>query len=227
MTATAKVRGTDVPTAGTVYGTLLNYRSALAAMGDAVNAPPYNAPPRAPILYVKPANTWIAHDATIPLPVGVLALEMNAALGVVIGRTACRVPEAHALTFVHGYTIVNDVCEPHASVYRPAIRQRCRDGFCAIGPWVVAADAVGSPDALAQRVFVNSQLRSADNTANLVRSVARLIADVTEFMTLAEGDVLLVGSPHPAPLAGAGDVVRIEIDRVGALENTVMPEPAR
>lgn len=180
---------------GTVIGVLANDPAMLAAMGDAVNAPPYKAPPRAPILYVKPANTWIAHGAPIPLPAGVPALEMNATLGVVIGTTACRVPEAHALEFVRGYTIVNDVCEPHASFYRPGVRQRCRDGFCAFGPWVVAANAVGSPDALAMRVFVNGQLRGADNTGNLVRGIARLITDVTEFMTLAEGDVLLVGSP--------------------------------
>lgn len=211
----------DIPTGGTVVGTLLNFRGALAALGAAVNGPPYLAPPRAPILYVKPANTWIAHGAPIPLPAGVPELEMGATLGVVIARTACRVPADRALGFVHGYTIVNDVSEPHASVYRPAIRQRCRDGFCAIGPWVVASADLPSPDGLSMRVLVNGELRCTNTTANLIRPVAQLVADVTDFMTLNEGDVLLVGTPENAPRAGAGDRVRIEIDGIGALENAV------
>jgi 5-oxopent-3-ene-1,2,5-tricarboxylate decarboxylase/2-hydroxyhepta-2,4-diene-1,7-dioate isomerase len=222
----ANALGWELPTTGAVVGTLLNFRDALAALGDAVHAAPYNSPPRAPVLYLKPANTWIAHRATIPLPAGVPALVMGATLGVVIGRTACRVPAGRALEFVGGYTIVNDVCEPHASVYRPAIRQRCRDGFCAIGPWVVARDEVASPDALTISVHVNGELRCANSTAGLVRGVAQLIADVTEFMTLGEGDLLLVGTPADAPLAGAGDSVRIAIDGIGMLENTIAAEAA-
>src|SRR5664279_647475 len=72
----------DVPTGGTVFGTLLNFRGALAALGDAINAPPYLAPPRAPVLYIKPSNTWIPHGAPIPLPAGVPELERGATLGV-------------------------------------------------------------------------------------------------------------------------------------------------
>jgi len=216
-----------VPTDGVVVGTLLNYRGALAALGDEVRAKPYLAPPVAPILYLKPANTWLADGTPIPLPAGVAELEAGAALGIVIGRTAARVRVADALSHVLGYTIVNDVCEPHASVYRPAIRQRCRDGFCPIGPWIVARDEVGAPDALALRVFVNGECRANNTTANLIRPVARLIADVTAFMTLAEGDVLLAGVPEGMPRIRAGDRVRIEIDRIGALENPVAAgEPA-
>lgn len=211
----------DIPTSGTVVGTLLNFRGALAALGAEVNAPPYLAPPRAPVLYVKPANTWIAHGTPIPLPAGVPELEMGATLGVVIDRAACRVPAHRALDFVRGYTIVNDVSEPHASVYRPAIRERCRDGFCAIGPWIVARIEVPSLDMLHMRVFVNDDLRCTNTFANLIRPVAQLIADVTEFMTLGDGDVLLVGTPENAPRAGAGGRVRIEIDGIGALENAV------
>lgn len=174
----------DVPTRGSVYGTLLNYRGALAALGAAVNAPPYQAPPRAPVLYVKPKNTWIGYGAPIPLPGSIEAVEIGAALGVVIGATACRVMESRALDCVAGYTIVNDVCEPHASLDRPAIRQRCRDGFCPIGPWVMPKQEVPFPDALEIRVFINGELRACNTTAKLIRPVARLIADVTEFMTL-------------------------------------------
>src|SRR5439155_26173363 len=127
----------DVPTIGTVYGTALNFRGALAALGDAVNAAPYNVPPKAPVLYIKPANTWIGYGAPIPLPSDIAAVQIGATLGIVIGRAACRVPAGRALDFVAGYTIVNDVSVPHDSVYRPAVRHQCRDGFCPMGPWIL------------------------------------------------------------------------------------------
>jgi len=214
----------DVPTRGTVFGALLNYRGALAALGDTVDAAPYQAPPRAPVLYIKPANTWAAWGNPIALPPSLAAVEVGAALGIVIGTTARGVSEHEAFDCVAGYTIVNDICEPHASLHRPAIRQRCRDGFCPIGPWVIARHEVASPDTLTLRVFVNGELAAENTTANLIRPAARLIADVSEFMTLAAGDVLLAGVPENAPRARAGDRVKIEIEGVGALENEFIQE---
>jgi len=218
--------GVPLSDGATVYGTLLNYQGALAALGAAVREAPYGAPPEAPVLYIKPANTMIGHGMDIPLPEGVAELEIGAALGVVIGRTASRVSPQRALEHVLGYTVANDICIPHASLYRPAIRERARDGFCPIGPWVIERKAVRDPDALAVRVWINGELRQENTTRNLIRSVSTLIADVTEFMTLYAGDVLLVGTPENAPLAGAGDRVRIEAEGVGALENRVVPEQA-
>ena len=196
---------------GAVYGVLLNYRGALDALGDGVHAPPYKAPPRAPVLYVKPANTWAVPGAGIPVPRDIEALAMGAALALVIGRAATRVSRADALAFVAGYAIVNDVCVPHANLHRPAVRAQCRDGFCPIGP-IVPAASISDPDALGVRVLVNGAVVQQNSTVNLIRSVATLLADVTAFMTLAAGDVLLVGVPETAPLARPGDRVRIEID---------------
>lgn len=214
----------QAPPRGTVYGTLLNYRGALAALGDAVHKPPYKAPPKAPVLYIKPANTWISDGAPIPVPSDVDALQMGAALGVVIRCTACRVPAESALDYVAGYTVVNDVSVPHDSYYRPSIRLKCRDGFCPISPVIVDRTRVADPDALVVRVFVDGALRQQNTTANLIRSTARLIADITEFMTLSAGDVLLTGVPENAPLARAGQRVAIEIEGVGRLENPLIAE---
>jgi 5-oxopent-3-ene-1,2,5-tricarboxylate decarboxylase/2-hydroxyhepta-2,4-diene-1,7-dioate isomerase len=199
----------NLPTPGTVIGTLLNYRGALAARAAEFRAAPYGAPPHAPVLYVKPANTWIGGGDAIPLPADVEAVEAGASLAIAIGAVATRVPAARALDVVAGYAIVNDVCVPHASVFRPAIRQRCRDGFCAIGPTLARDD---SPHALGVRVFVNHRLAAENTTANLVRPVAQLVADVTEFMTLSPGDLLLTGVPEGMPLLYAGDRVCVEID---------------
>lgn len=216
----------DVPTEGTVYGVILNDRAALEALGPAVHEAPYKAPPQAPILYIKPRNTLSAYGMPIPIPDSVPGLQVGATVGIVIGKRATNVSEADAFAYIAGYTVVNDVSVPHESVYRPAISEKCRDGFCPMGPWVMAADEVANPDELTLRVYVNGELRQKASTSTLVRPVAQLLADVTEFMTLDTGDVLLIGAPHGAPVVGAGDRVRIEVDGVGCLENTVVPEQA-
>jgi 5-oxopent-3-ene-1,2,5-tricarboxylate decarboxylase/2-hydroxyhepta-2,4-diene-1,7-dioate isomerase len=210
------------PTRGTVYGTLLNHRDALVALGDQVHAAPYKAPPKAPILYIKPRNTIIGHRVPVVVPADADELEMGATLGVVIGRTASRVTESEALAFVAGYTVVNDISVPHASVYRPSMRLKCHDGFCPMGPAIVARALVPAPDALGISVAIDGETVQRSSTAGLVRPVARLIADVTEFMTLFAGDVLTVGVAANAPRARAGQTVTVTVHGVGQLENMLV-----
>ena len=211
----------NAPPRGTVYGTLLNFRGALAALGDTVNQPPLKAPPKAPILYIKPRNTFAGDGDAVMLPEGVDALEFGASLALVIGRTACRVDERDALEYVAGYAIANDVSVPHQPYYRPSLRFKCRDGFCPIGP-VVPRSAITDPDALAITVEVDGEVVQRAHTSTLIRPVARLLADVTEFMTLARGDLLLIGVPEGAPLVRAGQHATIWIDGVGELRNHVV-----
>jgi 5-oxopent-3-ene-1,2,5-tricarboxylate decarboxylase/2-hydroxyhepta-2,4-diene-1,7-dioate isomerase len=144
-----------------------------------------------------------------------------------MGRGASRLTEADALAHVAGYAIVDDVTVPHAAVLRPPMKQKCRDTFCPIGP-VVPAAQVADPDALGIRVYVNGELRQRSDTAQLVRRAAKLIADVTEFMSLEAGDILLVGVPEGTPRVRVGDRVAIEIDGLGRLEHDVVAdeEPA-
>ena len=208
---------------GTVYGTLLNHADALAALGAAVHAPPYKAPPKAPVLYIKPRNTWAGNGDAIAVPAGVSELEIGATLGLVIGRTACRLREEDALSFVAGCVIVNDVSVPHASFYRPSLRFKARDGFCPIGPFV-AMGQVGSVDVPQLQVEVDGVLVHRSSTAGLIRSAARLLAEVSEFMTLAPGDVLMLGVAAGAPRARAGQRVSILIDGLGRLDNTLVAE---
>jgi 5-oxopent-3-ene-1,2,5-tricarboxylate decarboxylase/2-hydroxyhepta-2,4-diene-1,7-dioate isomerase len=210
----------DVPPfrlSGAVYGALLNHRSALAALGEAVHLPPYDAPPVAPVLYIKPRNTLSLLGEAVRIPAGTPELEVGASLGLVIGRTACRVSASSALEYVAGYLIVADVSIPQASFHRPSIRFRARDGFCPLGPAVTARAAVANPDTLAIRAFLNETLAQTASTADMIRPAARLLADVTEFMTLRPGDVLALGAPAPAPRVRSGDTLRIEIDGVGSL----------
>ena len=210
------------PVEGTVVGALLNYRDELDALGNALSAPPYQAPPKAPILYLKPANTRIGHGHDVVLPADVDGVWAGACLGVVISRTATRVSALHVADFIAGYTIVNDLTVPHASYYRPAIRHKCRDGFCPMGPWTVDRDDVPDADALDITVRINGEIRQRANTSTLVRPIAQLLADVTAFMTLEAGDVLLVGMPENPPLARAGDRIDIDIAHIGTLTTTLI-----
>ena len=208
---------------GTVYGTLLNHRTALAALEGRMTLPPYNAPPRAPVLYLKPRNTLAAGGDTVEVPApdadASAELEASACLGVVIGRVACHLSEAAALDHVAGFLIVNDVSIPHPDYYRPSVRYKARDGFCPLGPRVTARSLVANPDALVIRTFVDGILVQTMSTADLIRPLARLLAEVTEFMTLAPGDVLATGAAAPAPRVRAGQTVVMEADALGTLAN--------
>lgn len=207
---------------GVVYGTLMNDPNALAALGDAVLQAPYKAAPKAPVLYVKPRNTLAGAGDALVLPAGWDTLEIGAALGLVIGRTACRVRADEALSYLAGYVIVNDVSLPHDSFYRPSIRFKARDGFCPIGTVVPAAGI--DPDALSVRVLFDGQCVHTASTAGRVRPVAQLLAAVTDFMTLQPGDILMTGVAHGAPKARAGQEVTIDIDGLGRLDNPVVAE---
>ena len=219
----------DVPPfrlSGAVYGALLNHRSVLSVLGEAAKLPPYGAPPVAPVLYIKPRNTLALPGEAVRIPAGTPLLEVGASLGLVMGRTACRVSASSALEYVAGYLIVADVSVPQASHHRPSIRFRARDGFCPLGPAVIARAAVANPDALTIRAFVDGTLVHTAATADMIRPAARLLADVTEFMTLGPGDVLALGAAGPAPRVRSGETLRIEIDEVGSLSIPFMDDEA-
>ncbi len=201
---------------GTVYGAAFNHRSVLVALGDAVNQPPYKAPPAAPVLYIKPRNTLAPPGRPVGIPAGIAELEVGACVGLVIGRTACRVPEGRAMEYVAGYLIVADVSVPHSNFHRPSIRSKARDGFCPLGS-VTARSAVASPDALNIRAYCDGVLVLTASTADLLRPAARLLADVTDFMTLAPGDVLALGAAGPAPRVRGGQTLSIDVDALESL----------
>ncbi|MGP4071137.1 fumarylacetoacetate hydrolase family protein [Piscibacillus sp. B03] len=214
----------DNPISDTLYGTILNYKGEYDLLKPEMDEKPYQKPPEAPILYIKPVNTFSSHQSPIPLPEGEEQVQIGAALGLVIGQTATKVKQEDAFDYIEGYTVVNDVSLPIENVYRPAIKQKSRDGFCPIGPWIIERDQVKDPHQLSTKVWINGELKQENSTRNLIRTIPELIADVTEFMTLYEGDVLLVGVPENPPYARIGDRVKIEIEKVGYLENKVVKE---
>jgi len=211
---------------GTVYGVVLNDHASLRRIGDALEAAPYKGAPKAPAMYIKPANTRVACGTVttettagprVSLPSGEKAVEVGATIGLVIGRAAARLSRANALDAVAGIVLAGDLSLPHASYYRPAIREKCFDGALPIGSVQPLVD-------LGQLVIateIDGEVVERRSLADLVRDPAQLLVDVTEFMTLNQGDVLLVGVSYQAPQAAAGSQVKISAEGVGSLQFSI------
>ncbi len=156
-------------------------------------------------------------------------LDYEGELAVVIGRRARDVAEADALAHVFGYAVMNDVSARDRQREEPQwTRAKGGDGFGPFGPWVTTADEVPDPQDLTVRTWVNGDLRQDASTAEMVFSVSALVAWCSASFTLEPGDVITTGTPAgvgvartPQAFLVPGDVVRVEIDGLGALENTV------
>jgi 5-oxopent-3-ene-1,2,5-tricarboxylate decarboxylase/2-hydroxyhepta-2,4-diene-1,7-dioate isomerase len=199
---------------GTVYGTLLNFRAEYEAWAPHMHEAPYKAPPKAPVLYLKPANTWSGDGASIVVPRGTEQIEIGATVGLVM-----KAPGQ-----VGSLVLMNDWSIPHTSYYRPPVKFKCLDGFLGIGSPVNAQGL--DPRALAIEVRVNDRLRQTVRFDDLVRTPAQLLADVSEFMTLGTGDVLLLGLAAERPLARAGDIIDISSEPLGRLRQQLVAEAA-
>jgi 5-oxopent-3-ene-1,2,5-tricarboxylate decarboxylase / 2-hydroxyhepta-2,4-diene-1,7-dioate isomerase len=218
-----------VTSAGTVYGVLLNSKDEWAAWAPQMAEPPYKAPPKAPVLYVKTVNTWSACGNAICLPYRAPKVEIGASLAMVIGTAAQHVTAAEALAHVAGYVLVNDLSLPHASFYRPPVKYKNLDGFLGIGPKLATPAEVGDPAGVRLEVRIDGILAQTVDCARMLRPAARLIADVSEFMTLHRGDVLLLGLGVNRPLAHEGQRVDIHapgIPALGTLSNPLIAEAA-
>ena len=200
-----------VPT-GTVYGTLLNFRGELEALGPKMSQAPYKAPPKAPVLYIKPANTWSADGADIAVPARVSEVEIGATIGMVM-----KAPGEPG-----GYVLMNDLSIPHASFFRPPVRFKCLDGFLGVGSRLVGLEEAGDPAQFRLEVRIDGTLKQTVAFRNLARDSRRLLQDVSEFMTLGAGDVLMLGCDLGRPLAKAGDRVEIRAAGFGTLTSTLV-----
>lgn len=206
---------------GTVYGVFLNDRTSLDRLGAAMDDAPYQGAPRAPVLYIKPAGTLCVSGSAVTLPAGEAAVEVGATVGIVMGRSASRVAPQEVASVIAGYLLVADLSLPHRSCYRPAIREKCFDGACPVADTVVPAHQLGHLADLVLRTLVNGQELGCRSLSDLVRDVPQLVAEVSSFMTLQRGDVLLVGVLWQAPQAQVGDTVRVEAPGLGAIEFTL------
>ena len=224
---------------GTVYGTLLNFRRECALWAPKMVEPPYLAAPRAPVLYVKTANTFVPAGAAVSVTG---EAQLGATLGLVIGGFESNEAltgasqaqrainhEVDAMARVAGCVLIDDLSLPHASYYRPAIRWRNRDGFLVCAPAVTPAHEVDLKT-LTIEARVNGVRVQTVDLSTLVRDAASLLSDVSAFMTLQPGDVLLLGTDclpdGTRPHAKAGDHVEISAPGLTALVHTLAREAA-
>ncbi|MCQ6244873.1 fumarylacetoacetate hydrolase family protein [Streptomyces malaysiensis] len=187
--------------------------------------------PRDPWFFVKTsAHSVVEDQATVRRPRGSEALDYEAELAVVIGRSARDVPARDALGVIAGYTIVNDLSardlmkrpdRPPAMAY-DWVGQKCFDGAAPLGPWITPAAYVPDCHDLAIRLSVNGTVKQSSTTANLIHDVYEQIAWLSHQLTLRPGDVIATGTPAGVGLPRqdylrSGDVVRAEISGLGSL----------
>ncbi len=188
-----------------------NYLDHAAEMGGDV--------PPEPMIFLKPSTAVVGPEAIIALPEQSSQVEHEAELAVVIGRLCKDVPEDRVDEVVLGYTCANDVTarDLQASDGQWG-RAKGFDTFCPLGPWI-ATDL--DPDGLGIECEVNEQIRQDGNTADMVRSVAELVAWISRVMTLVPGDVILTGTPAGVGPLRNGDSVTVTIEGIGTLDNIV------
>ena len=201
-----------------MIGLALNYRDHAAELDLKL--------PAHPILFNKNPNTLVGHHAPVVAPRGVTYMHYENELVVVIGQRCRQVKPEQARSVILGYTIGNDVTVRDFvdDFYRPPVKAKGFDTFGPLGPWMVTADEVPDDGNLSLRTFVNGELRQVGNTRDFIYCVPDLIAYITEFMTLEPGDMIWTGTPKGISHVNPGDVMRLEIDGIGVLENPVVQE---
>jgi 2-keto-4-pentenoate hydratase/2-oxohepta-3-ene-1,7-dioic acid hydratase in catechol pathway len=226
-----------IPMPGTIYCAGANYRDHVLEMARAQNIQPEPDPHTLGLKawhFIKSSRCVVAPDAVIPLPAHSKKVDWEAELGVVIGRRAKNVSVERALDVIAGYTIGNDLSARDVSRRQGIsdtspfkfdwVAQKCFDGACPLGPWIVPAEDVPDPHNLKIELTVNGVVKQSSNTSELIFDISEQIAHLSEKITLHPGDVILTGTPAGVgagrgEFLKAGDEVRITIERVGELVN--------
>jgi 5-oxopent-3-ene-1,2,5-tricarboxylate decarboxylase / 2-hydroxyhepta-2,4-diene-1,7-dioate isomerase len=180
--------------------------------------------PAEPSYFLKPPSSVSAHRAPVARPPGCRFLNYEGEIAVVIGERCLGTTVRDALRHVSGYTIANDwgVHDFRHADRGSMLRVKGQDGFCPLGPVLVDAGDV-DPDDLTIRTYVNGELVQEGHTGrDLLFSFAYQIADISRVITLEPGDVLLTGTPANSRPVEPGDVVAVEVDGIGRLENPVV-----
>jgi 2-keto-4-pentenoate hydratase/2-oxohepta-3-ene-1,7-dioic acid hydratase in catechol pathway len=185
--------------------------------------------PTEPILFAKAPTSIIGPRDPIRLPRGWTELDAEVELAVVIGCVTANVDPPRALDCVAGYLVLNDVTERRAQREGGQwYRGKSFDTFCPVGPYLVTADEIIDPQRLCLRSRLNGAPLQQGNTRDMVFSVAEIISYISRTMRLQPGDIIATGTPsgvgfarNPPLFLGAGDVIEVEIDGLGATRNTV------
>ena len=214
--------GPAVPNPGKILCVGLNYSKHAAESGM--------APPEEPVLFSKFNNTLAAHKEDIPLQADWTTVDYESELGVVMGATVRNVSVDEALDSVFGYCNMNDLSERNFQMKSGQwLLGKTLDKFLPLGPYVVTADEIPDPQNLSIKGWLNGELRQDSNTADMIFSVAEVIAYASRIMTLEPGDIISSGTPEgvilgmePRVWLKPGDEYVVEVEGLGRLVNRMV-----
>lgn len=215
-----------IPMADKVVGVGMNYHSFVAAAQRLGMALPSHR-----IWFQRPRGCITGPYDDIWLPRNATDLDYEGELAIIIGRSCRHVTRANAPAVIAGFTVANDLTL-RKRVLKSTVLGKSFDTHTPLGPWIVTPEEIGDPHDVALRTWVNGELRQQSSTADMITDCYELIAEISSVCTLNPGDIILTGTPdgsgifHHPPLAlAAGDVVKIEVARIGIIENQVVDEP--
>ncbi|WP_047980340.1 fumarylacetoacetate hydrolase family protein [Ornithinibacillus contaminans] len=185
--------------------------------------------PDFPVLFAKFSNALIGPEDVIQKSPATAKLDYEVELTIVIGKKATKVKREDALNYIAGYTIGNDISARDLQKRTQQwLQGKTLDNSTPIGPWVVTADEVGNPSGLVIKSYVNGELRQSSNTEKLIFDVPFLMEFISDLITLNPGDIIMTGTPDGVAFGmdepkflQAGDVVALEIEKIGQMENRV------
>lgn len=190
--------------------------------------------PEHPTIFNKQSTCVTGPTDPVHVPRASHVLDYEGELGFVIGRRGRHVSRDDAADYIAGYLVVDDVTVRDWQFRTPTWTMgKSFDTHGPIGPWIVTTDELRDPHQLALRTFVNGELRQESNTKQLIFDCFTLVEHFSTAFTLEPGDIIATGTPggvgilnKPPQLLKAGDVVRVEIEGIGEIENPIIDEPA-
>lgn len=203
----------------------LNYRDHIAEQKAAI--------PDEPVIFMKPHTTIIGPNENIVKPSFVKQLDYEAELAIVIGKKGKNIPASEASAYIFGYTILNDISARDFQFKdRQWTRGKSFDTFAPTGPCIATANQMQDTSNLSIKTWVNNEIRQNSTTRNMVFNVHEIVHRISRVMTLEPRDIIATGTPagvgfamKPQPkFLQAGDIVRMEIEKIGILENRVAEE---
>lgn len=179
--------------------------------------------PEESIIFLKPPTAAIGHEENIVYPTASKRVDYEAELGIVIGKNCKNVTRENAYDVILGYACFNDVTARDLQKKDGQwTRSKSFDTFAPLGPYIVTKDEIRNPQNLDIRLRLNGKIKQDSNTKNFIFDIPFLIEFVSGIMTLNQGDVIATGTPPGVGSIKRGDIVEVEIERIGVLRNFVV-----
>jgi 2-keto-4-pentenoate hydratase/2-oxohepta-3-ene-1,7-dioic acid hydratase in catechol pathway len=183
--------------------------------------------PDEPIIFAKAPTAVVGHEEDVVYKKWLTRVDPEAELAVIIGKQGSDISEDDAPSYIAGYTCLNDVTARDIQYKdlgnsHPWLRSKGIDTFCPMGPWIVLPDEIALPIELDVEMRVNGEVRQKDNTRSMTFSVPYLISWISRYHTVYPGDVISTGTPEGMKPVVPGDVMEVEVEKVGVLRNKVV-----